>query len=365
MKRRDFFKAAAVYGVGSALPAAVCQETSNEKQENASMHQIPLASSAGTRKGDMLYRTLGSTGEKVSAIGMGGFHIAKHGLSDDESIRMIRSAIDRGITFMDNSWDYNEGQSEILMGKALKDGYRQKVFLMTKIDGRTKEAAERQIETCLERLQTDRIDLVQHHEIIRFDDPDRIFADSGAMEACLAAKKAGKIRYIGFTGHKDPHVHLYMLKVAGEHGFRFDTVQMPLNVMDAHFRSFGQMVLPELVKQNIGVLGMKSMGDGVILKSRTVSPIECLHYALSLPTSVVITGIEKPEILDQAFEAVKTFQPMNREQTAQLLAKTKDVAMAGKYELFKTSSHFDSTAKHPDWLGADSPDVQRLAPPSA
>jgi len=329
------------------------------------MTQIPLATSAGTRKGNMLYRTLGRTGENVSAIGMGGFHIAKHGLSEDKSIRMVRSAIDRGITFMDNSWDYNEGQSETLMGKALKDGYRQKVFLMTKIDGRTKEAAERQIETCLERLQTDHIDLVQHHEIIRFDDPDRIFAEGGAQEAMLAAKKAGKIRYLGFTGHKDPHIHLYMLKVAAEHGFHFDTVQMPLNVMDAHFRSFGQLVLPELVRQEIGVLGMKSMGDGVILKSNAVSPIECLHYALSLPTSVVITGIDKPEILEQALEAAKTFQPMNREQVAQLLAKTKQLAMAGKYELFKTSSHFDSTAKHPDWLGGDAPGVQELAPPSA
>ena len=329
------------------------------------MNQIPLTSSAGTRKGDMLYRTLGRTGEPVSAIGMGGFHIAQYGLTEEESIRLVRVAVDRGITFMDNSWDYNEGQSEIRMGKALKDGYRRKVFLMTKIDGRTKEVAARQIETCLERLQTDHIDLVQHHEIIRFDDPDRIFAEDGANEAVVEAWKAGKIRYIGFTGHKDPHIHLYMLKVAAEHGFRFDTVQMPLNVMDAHFRSFAQMVLPELVKQEIGVLGMKSMGDGVILKSKAVTPIECLHYALSLPTSVVITGIDKQEILDQAFEAAKTFQPMNREQMTQLLAKTKEIAVAGKYGLFKTSSHFDSTAKHPDWLGGDTPEVQKLAPPSA
>ena len=329
------------------------------------MNQIPLTSSAGTRKGDMLYRTLGRSGEPVSAIGMGGFHIAQHGLTEEESIRLVRVAVDRGITFMDNSWDYNEGQSEIRMGKALKDGYRRKVFLMTKIDGRTKEVAARQIEACLERLQTDHIDLVQHHEIIRFDDPDRIFAEDGANEAVVEAWKAGKIRYIGFTGHKDPHIHLYMLKVAAEHGFRFDTVQMPLNVMDAHFRSFAQMVLPELVKQEIGVLGMKSMGDGVILKSKAVTPIECLHYALSLPTSVVITGIDKQEILDQAFEAAKTFQPMNREQMTQLLAKTKEIAVAGKYELFKTSSHFDSTAKHPDWLGGDTPKVQKLAPPSA
>ncbi|HSS99767.1 MAG TPA: aldo/keto reductase, partial [Terriglobales bacterium] len=280
-------------------------------------------------------------------------------------IRLVRAAIDRGITFMDNSWDYNEGQSEMRMGKALKDGYRQRVFLMTKIDGRTKEIAKRQIDTCLERLQTDHVDLMQHHEVIRFDDPDRIFTEGGAMEAVLEAKKAGKIRYIGFTGHKDPHIHLYMLKVAAEHDFLFDAVQMPLNVMDAHFRSFTQMVLPELVKKEIGVLGMKSMGDGVILKSKLVSPMECLHYALSLPTSVVITGIDKQEVLDQALDAAKTFEIMNREQVAQLLAKTKGVAIAGKYELFKTSSHFDSTAKHPDWLGGDTPSVQELAPPTA
>ncbi|MGA9507532.1 MAG: aldo/keto reductase [Candidatus Sulfotelmatobacter sp.] len=328
------------------------------------MNQIPLISSPGTRSGDMLYRTLGRTGERVSVIGMGGFHLAQHGLSEEESIRLVRSAIDRGITFMDNSWDYNEGQSELRMGKALKDGYRQKVFLMTKIDGRTKELARKQIETSLQRLQTDHIDLIQHHEVIRFDDPDRIFAEGGANEAMLEAKKAGKIRYIGFTGHKDPQIHLYMLKVAADHGFHFDAAQMPLNVMDAHFRSFAHLVLPELVQQEIGVLGMKSMGDGVILKSKTASPMECLHYAMSLPTSVVITGIDQPAILDQAIEAAKTFKPMNREQVAQLLAKTKEVATAGKYELFKTSSHFDSTAKNPDWLGGDTPAVQQLAPPS-
>ncbi|MFZ1929655.1 MAG: aldo/keto reductase, partial [Candidatus Sulfotelmatobacter sp.] len=321
------------------------------------MNQIPLLSSPGTRSGDMLYRTLGRTGERVSVIGMGGFHIAQHGLTEEESIRLVRAAIDRGITFMDNSWDYNEGQSELRMGKALRDGYRQKVFLMTKIDGRTKELAAKQIETSLQRLQTDHIDLIQHHEVIRFDDPDRIFAEGGANEAMLEAKKAGKIRYIGFTGHKDPQIHLYMLKVAADHGFHFDAAQMPLNVMDAHFRSFAHLVVPELVQQEIGILGMKSMGDGVILKSKTVSPTECLHYAMSLPTSVVITGIDRPAILDQAIEAAKTFNPMNREQVTKLLAKTKEVAMAGKYELFKTSSHFDSTAKNSDWLGGDTPAV--------
>ncbi|MCU1232277.1 MAG: aldo/keto reductase [Candidatus Solibacter sp.] len=305
-------------------------------------------------------RTLGRTGEKVSCIGLGGYHIGKPKLTDDDAIKLMRSAIDRGITFMDNSWDYNNGASEIRMGKALRDGYRQKVFLMTKIDGRTKDAAAKQIDESLRRLQTDHLDLVQHHEIIRFDDADRIFAPGGAQEAMLDAKKAGKLRHIGFTGHKDPHIHLYMLSMADAHGFQPDTVQMPLNVMDAHFRSFGKLVLPELVKRNVGVLGMKSMGDAVILKSKVVSPIECLHYALNLPTSVVITGIDSPQILDQALEAVRTFKPMSAQAVSQLLSKTKAVAEHGEYELFKTSQHFDSTAHHPEWLGEESSHVKEL-----
>jgi aryl-alcohol dehydrogenase-like predicted oxidoreductase len=313
----------------------------------------------------MIYRTLGSTGEKVSAIGMGGFHIGQPKLSEEDSIRLVRSAIDGGITFMDNSWDYNQGQSEIRMGKALKDGYRQKVFLMTKLDGRTKQEATKQIDESLQRLQTDHVDLIQHHEVIRYEDPDRIFAEGGAQEAVLEAKRAGKVRYIGFTGHKDPHIHLYMLETAARHNFHFDTVQMPLNVMDAHFRSFGKLVLPKLVEQKTGVLGMKSMGDSIILKSGAVKPIECLHYALNLPTSVVITGIDKPEILQQAFEAARTFKPMTQQQVDALLAKTAPLAGEGKFELFKTSAHFDSTAHHPEWLGGQTPRVDSLAgPPS-
>jgi aryl-alcohol dehydrogenase-like predicted oxidoreductase len=325
-----------------------------------------LVSDPGERRGDMLYRTLGRTRQRVSLIGMGGFHLARPPLTETESIRLIHAGVDRGINFLDNCWDYNNGESERRMGIALSQGgYRDKVFLMTKIDGRTKLDAARQIETSLDRLKTDHIDLIQHHEILRFDDPDRIFAADGAMEAFADAKKAGKLRYIGFTGHKDPRIHLYMLEVAARHDFQFDTVQMPLNVMDAHFRSFAHLVLPHLVQQQIGVLGMKSMGDGVLLKSGApVSAIDCLHYAMNLPTSVVITGIDKPEILDQAFEATRTFRPMNRQQVAELLAKTRPYALEGKYELFKTTSHFDSTAKHPDWLGSDTPEVQQIAPPA-
>ncbi|MBV8140558.1 MAG: aldo/keto reductase [Verrucomicrobia bacterium] len=370
MQRRNFLRVAVVAGLASTAVRAIAQHapSSKEADQPEPASELPRIKDPGELRGEMLYRTLGKTGERVSAIGLGGSHIGKPALSKPESIRLIHEAIDRGITFLDNSWDYNEGQSELRMGEALsQNGYREKVFLMTKIDGRGKEEATRQIETSLERLKTDRIDLLQHHEILRFDDADRIFAKGGAMEAFLAARQAGKIRYIGFTGHKDPRIHLYMLETAAKNGFRFDTVQMPLNVMDAHFRSFAQLVVPKLTEEQIGVLGMKTFGgaDGVILKSKTIEPLDCLHYSLNLPTSVVITGIDKQQILDQAFEAVKTFQLMNEEQLAALLAKTREVANTGQYELFKTTSHFDTTAKHPDWLGGDTPAVQALAPQNA
>jgi aryl-alcohol dehydrogenase-like predicted oxidoreductase len=305
-----------------------------------------------TIHGEMRYRPLGRTGEEVSMIGLGGHHIGRQ-KEQKESIGIIRAAIDAGITFMDNCWDYHDGESEVRMGKALRDGYRKKVFLMTKIDGRTRKAAAEQIDQCLRRLQTEVIDLLQHHEVIRLEDPDRIFAEGGAQEAVLAAKKVGKLRFIGFTGHKDPLVHLRMLEVAKEHGFRFDTVQMPLNVMDAHFRSFEQHVLPVLVKEGIGVLGMKPMGDSLILTSRTATPVECLHYAMNLPTSTVITGIDSMEILKQDLEAVKTFRPLTEKQVADLLARTAQAASRDKFEGFKTTNGFDGTAKNPSWLGEE------------
>jgi aryl-alcohol dehydrogenase-like predicted oxidoreductase len=222
---------------------------------------------------------------------------------------------------------------------------------MTKFDGRTKKAAAMQIDESLQRLQTDHVDLIQFHENIRLEDPDRFFSASGALEALLEAKKAGKIRFIGFTGHKDPSVHLRMLELAAEHKFHFDTCQMPLNVMDAHFRSFSHHVLPKLVEQGIGVLGMKPMGDSHILKSGAVTAVECLHYALTLPTSVVITGCESMERLDQAIEAVESFRPLTNDQITKLLARTQPHATSGRYEPFKTTSAFDSTARNPDWLG--------------
>ena len=313
-----------------------------------------------TQNGEMPTRTLGRTGVKVSLIGLGGWHLGFKHIDDDLTLRIIRTAVDNGINFMDNCWDYNDGASEVRMGKALRDGYRERVFLMTKIDGRTKEEATKQLDESLRRMQVDHIDLVQHHEILRFEDPHRIFDEQGANAALLEARDAGKVRFIGFTGHKDPRIHLYLLEVAKDNGFQYDTVQMPLNVMDAHYRSFEKLVLPELVQQKIGVLAMKTLANGTILESKTVTAIECLQYAMNLPTSVVITGCESLKDLDQALTAARTFKPISEEQVRALLAKTEKAAARGEFELFKTTSVYDGTAAHPEWLGEEPPEIQRV-----
>ncbi len=337
MERREFLKTATAATVGAAIPA-----TAQTAQPNAPVKR--------PESRDMIYRELGTTGERVSAIGMGGYHLGKQP-DASQSIQLMHAGIDRGITFLDNCWDYNDGISEVRMGQALRNGYRQKVFLMTKMDGRTAVEYNKQLEQSLGRLQTEMIDLVQFHEIIRMEDPDRIFAPGGAMEAAIAARQAGKIRYIGVTGHKDPAVHLRMLEIAQKHNFHFDTVQMPINVMDAHFRSFTAQVMPVALKQGVGVLAMKTFGDSYILNSNTVQPIEALHYGLTLPVSVIITGIDSTQILDQAFEAARTFKPLDQAQMNSLLARTATAASDGKFELFKTTSHFDGTAQNPKWLG--------------
>jgi predicted aldo/keto reductase-like oxidoreductase len=324
-KRREF--------LGSLLGAAAAQVLAGQ-----------------TRSGDMIYRILGRTGERVSAIGLGGAHIGRPS-QEQEGIRIVRTAIDHGITFMDNCWDYASGKCEVWMGKALRDGYRQKVFLMTKFDGRTRASAAKQIDESLQRLQTDVIDLMQFHENIRMEDPDRFFAPDGPLEALLAAKKAGKVRYIGFTGHKDPVVHLRMLELAAKNQFHFDAAQMPLNVLDASFRSFGQQVVPKLVDQGIAVLGMKPLAFGAIPQNKIADAIECLHFSLSLPTSVVINGCDSVERVEQAIEAARTFKPVAESQMAALISRTRDAALSGKFELFKTSARFDGTAQHPEWMG--------------
>jgi aryl-alcohol dehydrogenase-like predicted oxidoreductase len=328
MDRREFLKKSAATTVATSLTARF----------------------AHAESGSIPYRILGHTGEKVSLVGIGGHHVGR-GSDEAQSIRIVRTALDNGVNFLDNCWDYNDGVSEERMGKALRDGYRQKAFLMTKIDGHTKKAAAQQLDESLRRLQTDHVDLLQFHEVIRETDPERIFAPGGSMEAALDAKKQGKIRYIGFTGHKSPEIHLKMLDTAFAHNFTFDSVQMPLNVMDAHFDSFEKKVLPVLVKHNIGVLGMKPMGDSVILKSKTATPVECLYYAMSLPTSVVITGCESMQILQQALDAARSFKPMTQSEMAQLLGKTAGAAAKGEYEQYKTTHNFDGTIQNPQWLG--------------
>jgi predicted aldo/keto reductase-like oxidoreductase len=309
----------------------------------------PDASGSISKQG-IPYRILGHTGEKVSVVGLGGFHIIKKN-SEDESIRIVRTAIDNGINFLDNCWDYNNGLSEIRMGKALRDGYRQKAFLMTKIDGQTGTAAITQLEESLRRLQTDTIDLLQFHEVIRISDPDRIFSSDGAIAALLKAKQAGKIRFIGFSGHKSPEIHLKMLQTAKKNGFLFDAVQMPLNVMDAHFESFEKKVLPVLFENNIGIVGMKPIGNNIILKSNTVTAVECLQYAMSLPVSTVITGCDTLEILQQAIDTARNLRPLSPDSRAALLARTAHAAAKGQYEVYKTETMFDGTSRNPQWLG--------------
>ncbi len=291
------------------------------------------------------YRKLGKTGESVSLIGLGGFHIGlieNHG----QAISLIREAIERGITFMDNSWDYHHGDSEQLMGEALQRGYRNRVFLMTKVDGRTKKAAAKQLDESLQRLRTDYIDLLQLHEVIRLDDPEQVFAPGGAMDAFVEARDAGKVRFIGFTGHKNPDIHLKML----EQDFDWDTVQMPLNILDAHYESFQKKVLPVLVERNIGVIGMKPFADGELFETNTVSAIDALHYVMNLPTDVVITGIQNKHDLNQAIEAAATFTKLSDEEIKHMIDKTAPVATNGIFETYKTTIEHDGTTIHPEWL---------------
>ena len=330
MERREFLKSAAIAALTSKLTP----------------HAEAMDSASG-----IPYRTLGRTGVQVSLVGLGGHHIGRKYVSDDESKRIIRTGLDSGVNFLDNCWDYNDGLSETRMGIALKDGYRQKAFLMTKIDGRTAKATQQQLEESLKRLQTDHIDLIQIHEVIRMEDPERIFAQGGTLEYLEKTKKEGKVRFIGFTGHKSPEIHLHMIETATKHGYTFDTVQMPLNAMDAHFDSFGSKVIPAAKKLNMGILGMKPMGDGVILKSNTVTPVECLRYAMNLPVSVVITGCDSMQILQQALDTAKNFHGLNSAEVSAILKKTETVAQNGQFELYKTSHNFDGTFKNPQWLG--------------
>ena len=350
MERRSFIKATALGLAAAGLgPAAYAQvETS---QGGAIPATGPVTSKIAENP-DMKYRQLGRTGERVSLVGSGGFHLAKPGgATSAEAIQIVHAAIEGGINFFDNCWDYNGGESELRLGRALAGGWRNRVFLMTKIDGRDAKTATAQLEQSLGRLQTDHVDLLQFHEVIRMNDPERIFAPGGALEAVLKARDQGKLRYIGFTGHKSPAIHKHMFEVADRHHFHFDTVQMPLNVMDAHYDSFEKEVLPVALAHETAVMGMKAFGDNFILKSNTVPPIEMLQYPMSLPIALQITGIDSMPILRQALQAVRTFKPLTPEERAQILSRTAAIAQTGETEKYKTTHFFDGTVKNPQWLG--------------
>lgn len=291
---------------------------------------------AASGSGGVPTRPFGSTGVNVSMLGLGGHHAARS-RDANASVRLIRKAIDMGVTFMDNAWEYHDGRSEEFMGKALQDGYRDKVFLMTKHHGRDKKTAMQHLEDSLRRLNTDVIDLWQFHEIVYDDDPEMIFAPGGGIEAAELAKKQGKVRFIGFTGHRDPMLHLKMLA----YGYPWDAVQMPLNVFDPHYKSFLENVVPILVRRKIGVIAMKTMASGFVLRADVTTPREALDYIWSQPVSTIVSGMESEELLEANVAAARAFKPMSAQAQAKLLEKTKQAALTGKFEPFKTAPNFD------------------------
>jgi aryl-alcohol dehydrogenase-like predicted oxidoreductase len=343
--RRTFLQTAAA----ALLFARSSMAKSKKQAGGAPQGNVPKGKFHVPAGAQVPMRELGRTGARVSIIGLGGYHL---GLPDEqEAIRMIRLALDHGLNFLDNCWDYNDGVSEERMGKALQGGYREKAFVMTKLDGRTAQSAHDQLAQSLKRLQTDHIDLVQIHEVIRKDDPERCFAKGGTIEALVEARKAGKLRFIGFTGHKDPDIHKHMFEVARANAFRFDTVQMPINVLDVHYRSFEKEVLPVATQDGTAVLGMKPLAAGLILESGAASAEECLRYAMSVPgIATTITGCDSEGVLEQALFLALNHKPMSDDERTALLARTAPAAQGGKWERFKTTHQFDGTVQNKRWL---------------
>jgi predicted aldo/keto reductase-like oxidoreductase len=323
--RRGFLQATAAGFAAASIPESAEAQRLGRQPINAG--GIPL-------------RPLGKTGQMVSLLCLGG-HASTNPqkLPEKESLRLIQRAVDEGITFLDNCWDYHNGLAEERMGKALAEGGRRdKVFLMTKVCGRTAKEAQSNLEDSLRRLKTDRIDLWQFHEIVYDNDPDWIFAPDGAFQTGLKALKEGKVRYLGFTGHKDPIIHLKMLSMP----YEWASVQMPLNVMDVHYRSFQRNVLPVLLQRAIGVLAMKSLGGtGVIVKEAGIPVEDALRYVLSLPISTLVSGIDSETVLEQNLKIVREFRPMTPPERAALEGRTLAMAGDGRYELFKSSKMFD------------------------
>jgi predicted aldo/keto reductase-like oxidoreductase len=345
MERREFLKQAAAAAAVAGWKTSAAQ--TGGLAGAAAQTPLPVvATSNGIGR-----RKLGRADVEVSIIGIGGFHIGLPQVTEQEALRVVRSALDQGINFLDNCWDYNDGASEVRMGKALTDGYRNKAFLMTKLDGRTGAAARQQLEQSLTRLKTDHIDLVQIHEVIRMGDPEQAFQPGYIVDVLQQARKQGKIRFIGFTGHKSPDIHLHMIETADKHGFTFDTVQMPVNALDEHYNSFCQKVIPQAQKRGMAVLGMKPLANGAILKTGVITAPQALHYAMSVPVTVTLTGCQSMANLEQALGVARNFKPLTVEEKIALLGKTAPVAAEGKFEAYKSSQIYDGTTNNPQWLG--------------
>jgi predicted aldo/keto reductase-like oxidoreductase len=336
-KRREFLKKLGVIGAGAAIADWIVLHA--ERKVNAMETNVsPTIEKIALKDGEIPRRKLGRTGVEVSALTLGGFHIGSQ-KDEQQSIRIIQEAMDAGVNFLDNAWEYNNGVSEERMGKALQ-GRRDKAFLMTKVctHGRDRKVAMQQLEQSLRRLKTDRIDLWQVHEVVYDNDPEKHFAKGGVIEALEEAKRAGKVRFVGFTGHKDPAIHLKMLS----YDYPFDAVQMPLNCFDSTFRSFEKLVLPELTKRGIGVIGMKSLGgSGEPIKAGVVTVQEALRYAMSLPVATTVSGIDSMQVLQQNLNIARGFTPMNAEEMQAVRIKYATYAADGRYELYKTSKKYD------------------------
>lgn len=334
LSRRDFLSSTVWAAAGTA--ACIQGAAGDEKSSGASI------GAAGPPAEDRSYpiprRPLGKTGAWVSILCLGGYHIGNPSLSDDEAVSMMRRAIDAGVNFFDNAWKYHNGRSEERMGKALKDGYRDKVCLMTKVVGRDRETAREQLEDCLRRLDVDVIDLLQVHEVVRPSDVTSVY-DNGVLDVFLEARDAGKIRHIGVTGHNYPVFLNQML----ERGFPFETIQIPLNAFDYHYRSFERETLPEALKRGMGVIAMKTMGGTPAALPRTgaLTPAECLRYAMSLPVATVCSGMDRPEWLQHNLEVARNFTPISQDEREALLARTRPFAENGKHETYKTAWNRD------------------------
>lgn len=336
LRRREFLKRVGMIGAGVTLTDFVLQR--NSEVDAQTLQLQASIRPAATSSGEIPRRKLGSTGVEVSAIALGGAHVGQV-KTEQEAIRIIHEALDAGITFMDNAWEYHDGRSEQIMGKALQ-GRRDKAFLMTKVctHGRDARVAMQQLEQSLRRLKTDHIDLWQVHEVIYDNDPDLHFAKGGVIEALDQAKREGKVRFVGFTGHKDPAIHLKMLA----YNYPFDTCQLPLNCLDASFRSFEQQVLPKLNQRGIAAIGMKSLGgSGEPVKKGVITATEALRYAMSLPVATTVSGIDSLQVLRQNLSIARGFKPMNAEEMQALRTRYARYAADGRFELYKTSKKYD------------------------